>query len=139
MADKKERRSSFYQGSVAEVDKAIKKMAEELEEVHKKARAQKPQLPIQRNFQWKYSHEGLVCLCCGKVLISYHRYDCKTCGCPNEAMIDGGQLDYVRYGGQNMSLIQPVLIIPQFYTKNGKPSKKKIKTFREANNGRRSK
>ena len=88
-----------------------------------------------RNFEWKHAHEGFVCLSCGRVLISYFRHDYVVCSCTNRTMVDGGQVDYVRYGGMDMSLLQPVIITPVFYTKTGKPSKKKIKTYRDANNG----
>ncbi|NJO65880.1 MAG: hypothetical protein HC836_49765 [Richelia sp. RM2_1_2] len=84
-----------------------------------------------RNFLWENSHEGIVCLCCGKVLISYYRHDYKTCGCSNGAMIDGGQIDYVRRGAINSDLIQEVIVTPVFRTKNGKVSKKKVKSYRK--------
>lgn len=40
---------------------------------------------------------GVQCPNCNKRLFSFHRHDYKTCGCPNEAMVDGGR-DYLRYG-----------------------------------------
>lgn len=55
---------------------------------------------------------GMLCLHCGKVLISWSRHDYKTCGCENEAMVDGGQDDYVRYGAKDMTAIQMLEIIP---------------------------
>ena len=43
-------------------------------------------------------HMGVQCPQCGKHMFSYHRHDYRTCGCPNETMIDGGK-DYLRCGG----------------------------------------
>ena len=45
------------------------------------------------------------CLLCGRELISHHRHDYRTCGCYNEAMIDGGT-DYCRYGAKDISMIK---------------------------------
>lgn len=90
----------------------------------------KKPITAQRNYKFDLSHEGVVCLCCGKILISYDRHDYRTCGCPQDTMIDGGQIDYVRYGGYDMDLFRPVLITPIFYTKKGVISKKLIKTYR---------
>jgi len=98
---------------------------------------EKPQ--PRRNYIFEHIHEGIVCLCCGKVMISYHRHDYKTCGCPQSSMIDGGQVDYVRYGGADLNLLQQVHIVPITYTKSGKPSKKKLKTYREAHHGYQAK
>ncbi len=49
-------------------------------------------------------HSQVTCLECGEVLISKHRHDYKTCSCPNETMIDGGN-EYVRFGGKDLSKI----------------------------------
>lgn len=49
-------------------------------------------------------HSQLTCLECGEVLISEHRHDYKTCSCPNETMIDGGNA-YVRFGGKDLSKV----------------------------------
>jgi len=46
----------------------------------------------------------VLCKECGEVLISYHRHDYKTCKCPNQTMVDGGN-DYQRYGGHDMSKV----------------------------------
>ena len=48
---------------------------------------------------------SVKCLRCSKVLVSTHRHDYKTCGCPNETMIDGG-LAYNRFGGVDLALIE---------------------------------
>lgn len=53
----------------------------------------------------KIVHSQVTCLSCGEVLISEHRHDYKTCSCPNETMVDGGN-DYVRYGGKDLSKIE---------------------------------
>lgn len=58
------------------------------------------------------SRLGLCCLQCGKILVSYHRHDFRTCGCPNETMVDGGD-DYFRYGGVDFSKFQIVEISPK--------------------------
>jgi hypothetical protein len=46
-------------------------------------------------------YNSVTCLECLKTLVSYHRHDYKTCGCKNEAMVDGGT-EYLRYGGKDM-------------------------------------
>ena len=50
------------------------------------------------------------CLECHAVLVSFHRHDYQTCGCPNETMIDGGR-DYLRCGGKDLSKVQVLKII----------------------------
>ena len=40
---------------------------------------------------------GVSCVVCEKRMFSFFTHDYKTCGCPNETMIDGGR-DYLRYG-----------------------------------------
>lgn len=50
-------------------------------------------------------HSQVTCLECGEVLVSKNRHDYKTCSCPNETMIDGGN-DYVRYGGKDLSKVE---------------------------------
>lgn len=49
------------------------------------------------------------CKQCGTVLQSLHVYDYKKCGCPNEAMVDGG-LEYQRYGGMDMKMVEPYAV-----------------------------
>ena len=88
-------------------------------------------MKVNRNYKFEYIHEGVMCLSCGTVLISYHRHDYKTCPCDQATMIDGGQIDYVRFGGMDLSLVMPVMVVPASRTKPGKLSKKKIKTYRE--------
>jgi hypothetical protein len=52
-------------------------------------------------------YNGVKCLECGEVLVSYHVHDYKTCGCSNGTMIDGGN-EYGRYGGMSMSKIEKI-------------------------------
>ena len=54
----------------------------------------------------KLLRNRIKCLACGKVIESYHRHDYKTCGCPNNTMVDGG-IVYQRYGGKDMKLVDP--------------------------------
>jgi len=42
---------------------------------------------------------GIRCRKCGEILLSMHRHDFQWCRC-GTTFIDGGQLDYMRYGGQ---------------------------------------
>lgn len=86
---------------------------------------------IQKNYEWKYAHEGRVCLNCGTVLISYHHHNYKVCSCEQKTMVDGGQIDYIRFGGMRLDLVQEVLVIPVFRTKAGAKSKRRVKTYRE--------
>lgn len=50
-------------------------------------------------------HSQVTCLECMQVLVSEHRHDYKTCSCPNETMVDGGN-DYMRYGGKDLSKVE---------------------------------
>ena len=50
-------------------------------------------------------YNSVKCLECNKVLVSRHRHDYVTCGCPNDAMADGGN-DYGRYGAMCMDKIK---------------------------------
>ena len=64
--------------------------------------------------------DGMLCLACGEVLVSWWGHNFKTCSCPNRTMVDGGR-NYTRYGGQDMKLVQPVRITPMSFveTANG--------------------
>lgn len=53
---------------------------------------------------------GVICEECGVVLISYTRWDLKRCGCNNETYIDGGQTDYTRIGGKDLTKIKSVVV-----------------------------
>ena len=50
-------------------------------------------------------YNSVKCLECNEVLISRHRHDYVTCGCPNNAMADGGN-EYERYGAMDMDKIE---------------------------------
>ena len=54
-------------------------------------------------------YNAIDCLDCGETIVSYNRHDYKTCGCRNQATVDGG-LDYLRYGAVDMSKIQLVVV-----------------------------
>lgn len=54
-------------------------------------------------------YNAVKCEVCQKTIASYHRHDYKTCGCPNDAMVDGG-FDYQRYGARDMNKISTVLV-----------------------------
>lgn len=43
----------------------------------------------------------VLCLKCGTLLFSLSQHDYRTCDCPNEAMIDGGDA-YLRCGAKNL-------------------------------------
>lgn len=49
-------------------------------------------------------YNEITCLECNESLVSYSRHDYKTCSCPNEAMVDGGQV-YGRYGAKDLNKI----------------------------------
>jgi hypothetical protein len=57
------------------------------------------------NLNLKLRRNRVKCLACGKIIESFDRHDYKTCGCPNDTMVDGG-LEYERYGGVDMTLIE---------------------------------
>jgi hypothetical protein len=50
-------------------------------------------------------YNSVTCQECHKTIVSYHRHDYKTCLCPNNAMVDGGN-DYLRYGAKDMNKIK---------------------------------
>lgn len=49
-------------------------------------------------------YNAVTCLACGETIESRYRHDYKTCGCENNATVDGGY-DYTRYGAVNMAKI----------------------------------
>ena len=49
-------------------------------------------------------YNSVTCLECLKTIVSNHVHDYVTCGCSNEAMVDGGTL-YLRYGAKDMKKI----------------------------------
>jgi hypothetical protein len=50
-------------------------------------------------------YNAIKCLECGETIVSYSRHDYNTCGCPNGAMVDGGN-EYERYGAMDMEKIE---------------------------------
>lgn len=54
-------------------------------------------------------HTGVLCGLCLKVIVSWDVHDYKTCGCENEAMVDGGR-HYLRYGSAGKAPIELVRI-----------------------------
>ena len=54
-------------------------------------------------------YNAIKCLECGETIVSRSRHDYVTCGCPNGAMVDGGN-DYERYGAKDMDRIEPKYI-----------------------------
>jgi hypothetical protein len=50
-------------------------------------------------------YNSVKCLECNEVLVSRHVHDYVTCGCPNDAMADGGN-EYGRYGAMDMDKIE---------------------------------
>jgi hypothetical protein len=50
------------------------------------------------------------CLECGKVLESFHRHDCKVCGCDNSTMVDGGK-EYIRRGYKSRNKVLELSVI----------------------------
>lgn len=61
----------------------------------------------QKEYPRQIVYNAVQCLACGALLESCYRHDYKTCGCPNQAMVDGG-LDYVRMGGANLKLVRSI-------------------------------
>jgi hypothetical protein len=54
-------------------------------------------------------YNAVKCLECNETIVSHHRHDYKTCGCLNEAMVDGGTA-YLRYGAKNMRNIELITV-----------------------------
>jgi len=54
-------------------------------------------------------YNAIKCLECGETIVSRSRHDYVTCGCPNDAMVDGGN-EYERYGANDMTMIEPKYI-----------------------------
>lgn len=52
------------------------------------------------------------CLACGVVVESKHRHDYKTCGCPNEVMVDGG-LAYLRRGAVDWGQVEDMSLVEE--------------------------
>lgn len=63
---------------------------------------------------------GVICLECGWIGVSWWVHDYKTCDCENRTMIDGGQENYVRYGGKLLDKVQFIYLTPQLVKKEKK-------------------
>lgn len=48
----------------------------------------------------------VTCPECKLEMYSRARHDCRVCGCPFEAIVDGGFSGYVRYGGKDVLLLR---------------------------------
>lgn len=61
------------------------------------------------------------CLACGVTIESKHRHDYVTCGCPNDAMVDGGK-DYLRRGAVDWGQVEDLSSVedtgPSLYEQN---------------------
>ncbi len=44
---------------------------------------------------------GVQCAMCKKRMFSFHVHYYKTCGCPNNTMVDGGR-EYLRFGWKDI-------------------------------------
>lgn len=53
----------------------------------------------------KIYRNRVECLECGTIIESKHRHDYQVCGCPNNAMVDGGT-DYIRSGAKDLTKIR---------------------------------
>jgi hypothetical protein len=53
-------------------------------------------------------YNAVECLQCHELLVSYYGHDYKTCSCPNQAMVDGGN-EYARYGAVDMDKIKNII------------------------------
>lgn len=52
------------------------------------------------------------CLACGVTVESKYRHDYKTCGCPNDVMVDGGHA-YLRGSAVNPELVENLCIVEE--------------------------
>jgi hypothetical protein len=48
----------------------------------------------------------VTCPGCQKEIYSRAGHDYRTCGCPQQTMVDGGFSGYVRYGGQSIAVLR---------------------------------
>lgn len=70
---------------------------------------QKPTIIQATEAERQLVYNAVKCKQCNTLLVSYTRYDYKTCGCPNQAMVDGG-LTYKRYGALSHADIELISI-----------------------------
>lgn len=55
-------------------------------------------------------HDGILCLGCNMILISFYNHHFNQCSCSNQSFVDGGQSKYSRVGGMKISKIQSVKV-----------------------------
>jgi hypothetical protein len=48
----------------------------------------------------------VTCPKCNTEMYSRSPHDYRDCGCPFGTMVDGGFAEYIRYGGQDLSLVK---------------------------------
>jgi hypothetical protein len=61
----------------------------------------------QENVSSQIVYNAVKCLVCNQTIVSHHQHDYVTCGCENEAMVDGG-ISYCRYGAVDMNKITKI-------------------------------
>lgn len=66
-----------------------------------------PQQVPEKELRLQIVYNAVKCHVCGETIESHHRHDYQTCGCENEATVDGG-LDYIRYGAKDMTKITKI-------------------------------
>jgi hypothetical protein len=66
-------------------------------------------------------HNAIICWVCKKVLVSWFRHDFNSCGCPNEAFVDGG-FDSFWYGAKRMDKVEHIYLLS--ITEAGKVKRK---------------
>ena len=67
--------------------------------------------PDQKDYE-HIVYNAVRCHECNQVIESHHTHDYKTCGCDNEAVVDGG-IAYARYGAKDMSKITKITYTDQ--------------------------
>lgn len=73
---------------------------------------------------------AVKCLACNTTLESRYRHNFVSCSCPNETFTDGG-LDYQRYGGKDLDLIQTLVEHEEISEEEYAERQKKAKAFAE--------
>lgn len=64
-------------------------------------------IPKDPEVDQQIAYNAVKCLVCNETIVSRSVHDYKTCGCENEAMVDGGN-EYARYGAVDMSKITKI-------------------------------
>lgn len=76
----------------------------------------------------------VICLECGTILVSLSGHDYRSCGCPNQTMIDGGA-SYQRCGGISLHKVKSGV----WDTERNKFIANKYEEFKSELDGSRSK